>query len=162
MTKRWTMTAAALLGLAGCATPSVQRIPFPESEYAALAKAGTGTVNGQAYLKSSHGEVQQAAVEKVYLDPVTSYSWQWLMVTYAGGRELAPADPRLSGYVQQTVADADGRFTFQRVPPGEYFVISKIVWQVPTGYGMIPQGGFVVGRVVVRDGEVADVTVTRP
>jgi hypothetical protein len=34
-------------------------------------------------------------------------------------------------YNRQTIADAEGRFRFERIPPGEYYIVCQITWEVP-------------------------------
>lgn len=153
----------ALLVLTGCAVKPVARIPFPEHEYAALARSGTAVVRGQAFLKTRGGDVKTAAGETVGITPVTSYSSQWYLECYLNGVPLTPPDPRYENFVRHTVADADGRFVFTNLPPGRYYVASQVLWEAQIGYhrGLVVQGGLVASEVTVRDGEQLDVILTR-
>lgn len=155
-----------LLGSCGCAPVAVQpinRIPFPEDEYKQLASVGSATIKGQAFLKTRGGDVKTAAGNEVLLNPVTSYSNQWYEVSYLKNVPLTEPDPRLIQYVKKQVADADGRFTFENVPPGEYYVTTMVSWEAPVGYkgALVPQGGFVARKVTVKDGEKVEVILTR-
>ena len=122
--ERMLLAAVAAASLASCAAPRVyvptpiERPPFPEAEYAALAKTGTATVTGQAFLKTRGGDVKTGAGNAVYLNPVTSYSKFAYdhRLAYDG---LSPVDQRMNAYLRQTVADASGRFSFKNVPDGE-------------------------------------------
>lgn len=162
---KWmTVTIVGLLG-AGCATlQPVERMPFPEDEYNALPTTGTGTVAGQAFLKTVGGDVKTAAGNTVILNPVTSYSEQ-AYAAFSAGRQLDPVEPdtRLYKYARTTTADGEGRFEFSNVPPGEYFIATSVVWQAPVGYRgtMRVQGGLVFKRVRVGDGEAVKVIITR-
>lgn len=149
--------------LSACAVAPVERIEFPSDEYAMLAKEGTGVVRGQAFLKTRGGDVKVAAGEEVLLNPVTSYSEQWYEVAYLGGKTLTAPDPRYHDHIEKTIADGDGRFVFRSVPPGEYFVTARVVWEAATGYGggLQAQGGFVTKRIRVSEGEQVDVIITR-
>lgn len=160
------LLAAAVVLLTGCVPamqPPVDRIAFPEAEYAALAKTGTAVVNGQAFLKTRGGDVKTAAGEDVMLNPVTSYSQQWAEVAYLGGRDLTAADSRYAQYVRTTTANAEGRFTFTDVPPGDYYLTATVVWDAPTGYqgALRRQGGLVSQRITVKDGDKLDIVLTR-
>jgi ABC-type transport system substrate-binding protein len=157
------IVSGLMLAIAGCAAATVQRMPFPEAEYAALAKTGTGRVTGQAFMRTIGGDVKVAAGSDVALNPVTSYSQQWYDVVYVQRKNITAWDPRLDEYVMNTRADAEGRFEFVNVPPGDYFVRSLVLWAAPTGpYGSLQQqGGFVVERITVNDGEETKVIVTR-
>lgn len=155
-----------LLGAASCVPlrrPPLDRVAFPDAEYAALPVKGTATVRGQAFLKTRGGDVKTAAGEEVILNPVTSYSQQWFDVAYVGGRELKEPDARYSEYQRRKVADAEGRFQFSDVPAGEYFVVARVVWDAAVGYqgSLVQQGGYVAKKIEVKDGELIDVIVTR-
>lgn len=166
--KKLLIAALAGLALGGCATgptaPTPQaRMEFPLYEYEQLAKAGTASVSGQAFLKTRGGDVKTAAGNEVILNPVTSYSMEWYIKAYTQGALLVMPDPRLVDYQKRTTADGSGRFSFKGVPPGEYFVTAPVTWEAPTGYrgALQLQGGFVTKRLVVKDGESYDVIITR-
>jgi hypothetical protein len=149
----------------GCAyqmPEPVERIAFPASEYDALAKTGTGIVKGQAFLKTRGGDVKVAAGNEITLNPVTSYSEQWFMTGYVEKKPLTEHDPRYEEYIMTTIADGDGRFTFQNVPPGRYYLTTAIVWEVPS-YGAYPsQTGARVCKVVeVANDKTVNVVLTR-
>ncbi len=153
----------AVLVLGSCATlkPPAERIAFPEQEYASMPETGTATVRGQAFLKTRGGDVKTAAGEEVLLNPVTNYSRQWYDVSYLGGRAPTEPDPRYARYIRKTVADGEGRFTFSNVPAGQYYVVARVVWEAPTGYGVAAQGGYVAKEISIEDGKTVDVIVTR-
>ena len=155
------MLLAVVVLLSACAT-TPQRIPrmsFPENVYQSLPKTGSGTVKGQAFLKTRGGDVKTAAGSQVILNPVTSYSLEWYEKFYLQGIRLAPSDPRMESYLKIQVADGDGRFNFKNVPPGEYFVTVMITWEAATGYrgSLQRQGGGIVKRIKIKDGEEIDV-----
>ncbi len=112
--------------------PAIPRIPFPEDEYAKLPISGTGIVSGSAFLKVG-GDIKAAAGERVILNPVTSYSKQWYTVSYLGNSHLEPPDKKIDKYIRIKKADAQGRFTFKNVPPGEYYIITVVSWEAPVG-----------------------------
>ena len=151
--------------LSACATmaPPQSRMPFPENEYQVLAKSGSATVKGQAFLKTRGGDVKTAAGNEVILNPVTSYSMEWYEKSYIPGKRMVEPDQRLFNFVRKQVADGNGRFTFKNVPPGEYFVTTIITWEAPTGYqgSLRLQGGTVTKRITVINGDEIDIVVTR-
>lgn len=161
------LIAAALLALAGCASvpgvfSDIPRPPFPVEEYAQLSREGTGTVIGQAFLRTMGGEVRYGAGSEVMLNPVTSYSTFWYEQDYSlGGRRLAPPDPRLEDYILTTQADGDGRFAFRNVPPGDYYAVSRVDWHVARSYGLTQEGGWIARRITVKDDETTEVMLTR-
>jgi hypothetical protein len=166
--KRILLAATIAASLIGCAAPRVyiptpiERPPFPEAEYAALAKTGTATVTGQAFLKTRGGDVKTAAGNGVYLNPVTSYS-KFAYDHRNSYDGLTPTDPRFVTYLRQTVADGSGRFTFKNVPDGEYYLSSSVTWETPTGYkfAMETQGGTIWKVIRVERGESVDVVLTQ-
>lgn len=135
--------------------PAIARIPFPEAEYAALPTSGTGIVSGRAFLKISGGDVKAAAGEKVILNPVTSYSNQWYKISYLGHNKLEPPDQRIDKYLMIKIADAQGRFTFKNVPPGEYYIITVVSWEAPVGYqgALVRQGARLCKIITVKNHE---------
>jgi hypothetical protein len=164
---RRALIVSVMLLIASCAgmktgttKPAIPRIPFPESEYAELPSSGTGTVSGSAFLKIG-GNVKAAAGERVILNPVTSYSKQWYMVSYLGNTHLEPPDERINKYIRTTKADAQGRFTFKNVPPGEYYIITVISWQAPVGSqgAIVSQGARLCKIITVKNHEETRVTL---
>jgi hypothetical protein len=141
----------------------VQRIQFPLSEYKALKTEGSGVVTGQAFLKTRGGDVKTAAGNTVMLNPITSYSNQWYQVSYLGLKPLTELDSRIHQYVIETVADADGKFEFTKVPPGEYFVTVLVSWEAATGYqgALRNQGSWISKKINVINDETLKVILTR-
>jgi hypothetical protein len=135
--------------------PLVARIPFPEAEYAAIPTSGTGIVSGQAFLKIRGGDIKVAAGEKVILNPVTSYSNQWYNVSYLGHNQLGPPDQRIDKYLKIKIADAQGRFRFKNVPPGEYYVTTVVSWEAPVGDqgALVRQGARLCKKITVKNHE---------
>jgi len=117
---------------------------------------------GQAFLKTRGGDVKMAAGNGVRLSPVTSYSLERLQVAEQGG-SMEDYDPRLDQYVMDTTADAQGRFEFKNVPPGDYFLSTVVTWEAPVGYrgALVRQGGPIVKRITVKNGEEQQIILTR-
>lgn len=156
-----------MIGLAAtimaCAPiPQPRLIPFNEAEYTPYAQPGTATITGEAFLKTRGGDVKKGAGNKVYLNPVTSYSTEWYQRGVLGGQLLEPADERARPFFRETLADSDGRFEFQNLPAGEYYLACPIVWEVPIGYGnTMPTGGWAHARIKVGPGERVRAILTR-
>lgn len=149
------------LGCAPFAPKPVTRMAFPQAEYDALAKTGVAIVAGQAFLKTRGGDVKLAAGNEINLNPVTSYSLEWYNKSLLPNLPIVAPDPRLDRYIKTTIADASGRFTFNDVPAGEYFVTTKITWEVPSQYGLSETGAVVSKRIKVTDGDIVDVILTK-
>lgn len=160
------LAAMAVLALGGCAItqpPPATRIPFPQAEYDALPKSGTGTITGQAFLKTRGGDVKTAAGTPVVLNPVTSYSRDWFKKVRIEHQTIEAADPKQQPYLRQKIADAAGKFTFDNVPAGRYYVVTAVQWEAPTGYraSLETQGGMLVEEVEVSDGKTVEIVMTR-
>lgn len=158
------LAVAFISALAGCATqpaPQFTPLPFNEAEYAALPKTGTGIVRGQAFGKTVGGDVKKGAGENVAMWPATGYGTQRYEEQVLGGKLASSAqDPRYAQYVLVKTTDGDGKFEFVNVPPGTYYVVSRVTWSVvrSTSFGPITelQGGNVARKVEVKDGSVTD------
>jgi len=132
-------------------------VTFSEREYAPYAENGTASVSGQAFLKTRGGEVRYAAGDDVFLDPATDYQMA-LYLKDSGGKFLdSNGDPVLNPvaskgwrkYRRTTIADAEGRFRFDKLPAGKYYVTSNVRWE--TGAGST--GGWVIRDVSISDGQ---------
>lgn len=164
--KRQMLLYLVLALLPACAANDVttKRIPFPETEYAALKTKGSGVVSGQVFLETRWGEKVPKAGAKVVLNPVTSYSTQWYQAkTAVLKQELESPDPRIAGFVREAVTDAEGRFEIAGVPAGDYYLSSPLVWVGPwhvnTVYPMVPQGRYLAKQITVHDKEQVDVSL---
>lgn len=94
------------------------------------------------------------AGETVSLNPVTSYSTFWYENNIIGDRALADPDPRLDAHILRTTADGSGTFQFERVPAGDYYLVSNVRWSEPGYYvGTIStRQRYIVERVTVSNG----------
>lgn len=123
------MTAA----LAACASNPNDLPDFPEHEYAATQQVGEGVINGDLYLTSASGAIQKGTNTKVTLEPATSY----MKAYYAKFGNLDAAkrdpdvqppvlDPRRATYVREATTDQNGRFDFDHIPSGTYYISSEL------------------------------------
>jgi len=162
------LVVGVILTLSGCMPymQKVERMPFPEEEYLALPKMGTGTatIRGQAFLKTRSGDVKYAAGTEIFLMPVTSYSNQWYYDSYLPSKPMAKYDSRYRTYIGITIGDGEGRFEFLKVPAGDYYLSAKIIWEYVSG-GRYPTltltGGVAVKKISVEDGQEIKVILTR-
>lgn len=166
---------ALAVGLFGCTSlnqaPQQMWTPvaFEQSEYDALAKAGTGIVKGQVFGKTVGGDVKKGAGEIVHLLPATKFREQWFTEQYTFSRPAsASSDPRHQQFDKSKTADGDGKFEFTDVPPGTYYVMSKISWETISSNQYLrragvldTQGGKVIRKVVVKDGAVTEAMLNR-
>ena len=143
-----------------CAGALVERqAQFVESEYAPYAGKGTARICGVAYIKTQRGEFKYGAGNETYLNPVTSYSTEWYRVEVIGGRSLNKADRRALAYNQATRADSEGRFCFENIPSGDYYLTCPVEWVY--GANSAIKGGMAYAQVTVKDGETVNAVLTR-
>ena len=164
-----------LLGLitllfASCNTPSkvkIQRVPYNPEEFAKYQKEGTATVTGQAFMKTEGGDVKYAAGNQVWLNPKTSMSDQWYNEAYLGqdhvytNFEWVGDDKKYKDSIFYAQADGEGRFKFEKIPAGEYYLTTGIYWKVPSQYGLSKTGGVVTKKVTIKEGESHNFILTR-
>ena len=142
----------ALVGCAANPSPSSPRqVSFDSTEYAPYARSGTARITGQILFRTETDEVKPGAGKKVILSPVTSYSTEWWVQEVVGGQRLQPADARAIPFQRDATADRQGRFRFEGLPPGEYYLAS---WA-----GKSSADQRVGDRIRLRDGEQLDLAL---
>lgn len=157
------LAAAALC--AGCANsqPQPRLAKYDPAEYAPYERDGTGSVVGQAFLVTKGGDVKLGAGRPVSLHPVTSVS------TETHEREVIGYVPLQWNYepdtlkaiyyaYRRTTADGDGRFRYDNLPAGEYYIWCSINWYI-TEYQQ--SGGIAYAKVKVEEGKTTEAIVTR-
>tara|TARA_R110002167_G_scaffold243977_3_gene449644 strand:- start:51493 stop:52032 length:540 start_codon:yes stop_codon:yes gene_type:complete len=158
------LSIVCLLFVAGCTpvqrshyqTTSMPRVDWPVDEYTKIAsRTGQNHVSGQCFLKTRGGDVKTCAGNKVMLNPISSYSTQFVKAVikqnYGVGVELGLVDNRIYNYLVEVIADGDGRFSFYNVPDGDYYIYSTVTWEAGTGYNGANQlqGGWVFKEILV-------------
>src|SRR5688572_6996514 len=129
------LALAFLALLASCVAvkPQPRLASFVDAEYAPYAQPGTGSIDGQAFLKTRSGDVKFGAGCEVSMNPVTSYSTEWYERLVIGYVHLEPPDPRSNPFNRKTIADGSGNFLFEGLAPGDYYLSCRITWEVPSG-----------------------------
>jgi hypothetical protein len=164
----WGMLTAVLLTAVACLpVPQAQTVPTPryppysQSEYAPFSQPGSSSIIGQAFMRTRGGDVKVGAGSEVTLDPSTplSKSWWEQIGMLWNARSFAPPSEMLQ-YRKTVIADATGRFHFEKLPAGTYYVRSTVTWEAPTAAGLALQGGLVGKEVPVREGESVEVILT--
>lgn len=164
------LTASILIATACASKPEIiNRIPFNPVEFAKLPTSGTAIVTGQAFLKTADGKIYYPQRENARLNPKTSYSKQWYEVNYIGKKNITKADPRYLDYIYKSSMDKKGRFTFKKIPGGDYYISAPIFWmkEIKMEDGTIlmkRQGAFICHEIHVDDGQtvVTNITSTQP
>lgn len=130
---------------------------FVDAEYAPYNRTGDCVIAGRVLFRSTSGDVKNGSV--VHLNPVTAYSTEYFEQHVLGGRPISPPDSRTEPFERTMRCDADGRFRFEGLAPGEYYLHSYVAWFAPID-GVVPPGGYAYARVRVGAGQTAAVMVT--
>ncbi len=122
--------------LAGCASygpPVVISSTFDPEAAAFIHQNGTAAISGQAFVRRDNGRFFKAAGTDVYLIPRTDYADERMAALYGEKKyrlretQIPEADPVYETYMRTTIAGLDGKFTFEHVADGEYYVVAMIV-----------------------------------
>lgn len=158
--------ACAPLALGACHSAAPPQARFDPADAAFIRKEGQATILGHAFLRDLHGgaSVRSAAGEIVRLIPATAYARERFAHFY-GQKKFLPAlmaptpeqDADYAAYTRTTKANATGRFTFEKLAPGRYFVTTQITW-TPNG-GLLSQGGAMYDEVEVTGKESEPIEV---
>lgn len=141
MIGRFSVLAATLL-CASCSSntpkPSLNETPaFNASEAAYVLKQGKTLLTGEAFIIGRNGKPIYASGETIRLVPATAYARARFRILYQGGTfipanripRVSPA-PDYAKYTRTTISNARGKFEFDNIAPGEYFITAqKIVPQ---------------------------------
>lgn len=161
------LLTAGFAALAACASPTVPPISegetpvrFDPEEVAYFYETGPASIEGQAVMRREDGELQPC-VGDVTLGPGGAFSEQHMQETWGStesanhninAHEAIIVTPELEAYFEvrrQTTCDAEGRFRFEGLADGDYFVTTSIMWWD----GEFLQGGHLMQRVRIRDGQ---------
>jgi len=157
------------MGLAALLTACVDRQPtvaqFSVEEVAFIKKPGKGVVVGHAFLTKSSGVVVNAAGQVVRLIPATPFSRERFAQLYGKGKYVPHSgyprddnpDPRYGDYSRTTKAEANGKFAFENVPPGEYFITTQVIWGDEDA--LFREGGSIYETVTLTGKETQPVSV---
>jgi hypothetical protein len=162
----------SLLVIAFCITGCVQpqapitvtlNSTFNEEEAKSLLKDGTNTIQGNAFMRQQGGGVVTCAGNEVFLTPDTDYSKERMVAIY-GSSEIGLSQrpiqfiPDIKAYkdlVKKTQCNSQGNFKFEKVADGTFYVVTSVLWQVANS----PQGGNLMKKVSVKNGEIQDIII---
>lgn len=164
------MLLAAVLLLSGCAaqTKTVQlHQSFDAVTAKRLVQPGVNLIEGSALIRQQGGGVVTCAGLPVQLVPKTAYAQERVRAIYGNtARGFTPVQqtfisftPDHPGYLQHmktTLCDAQGRFQFDDVADGEFYVVAKIIWAA----GNRPQGGSLMQIVSVSGGQAEKIVLS--
>ena len=149
------VVVAAALALAGCrSTPETASLAtaaaFDSNEAAFIKKTGKTSIHGHAFWRDDKGGVTNAAGEIIRLVPATKYARERFAALYKGQRSLpanqiprVDVDPQYADYTRTARAESTGRFEFENVAPGAYFVTAQVRYKEtePAGRRRLAVGG---------------------
>jgi len=162
------VTAAVIAAVivAGCqSSRPPATVSFSVEEAAFIRKPGTGVIVGHAFRTRPSGTVVNAAGEVVRLVPATAFARERFKQLY-GERKYVPAsaypkqdtpDPAYAEYTRTTKAEANGRFVFDKVAPGSYFISTQVIWGDEDA--LTREGGSVYDTVAITGKETEPVNV---
>lgn len=159
---------ACVLGLAAlssaCMPGPVTTSSFSAEEAAVIRKPGTGTIVGHAFRTRSKGQVVNAAGEVVRLIPATAYARERFTSIFEKTKFLphwrypnGQIDPLYAQFTRTTKTTARGRFSFDKVAPGTYFVSTQVIWGEEDA--IFREGGSVYDEVTLTGKETEPVEV---
>ena len=162
--RKFVFIAALAASLAGCAKPDVD-VAFDPVEAAFIHRPGKARINGHAFFRAENGRVIFAAGEYVYLIPATAYSDARFAAFFEDRKYLKAmrlfltmeSHPDYQKYMRNTKAESDGRFSFENVAPGTYYVWTQATWYAENS--ILPSGGLIYEKFIVRGDEKEAVKV---
>ena len=165
-----TICLVGLFVVQGCAMteikPQARQAIFIQSEYASYDIPGTSKITGQAFLKTRGGDVKYGAACQIHLNPVTSLSTEWFEKGVKEGILLKdlPSNHPAWKYHHVTMGDGEGRFEFENLPSGEYYLMCPIYWEIVVG-GRYPYttvtGANTYSQIAVENDKITKCIVTR-
>jgi len=153
--------AVAMAGAITSCSPATLTTSFAPSEAAYINQQGKAAISGQAFLRRNDGIVVYGAGSEVSLIPATSYARERMASIYGGGKYAVwhagfkNDDPAYRAYIKNTVADGEGRFKFENIADGTYFITTTVTWFV-----QYQQGGALMETVTITDGKSVDVIMS--
>jgi hypothetical protein len=144
--------------VASCQTARIDA-PFDPSAAAYVFEKGSGTIEGEAFLRRDSGTIMTAAGERVFLIPATAYAVARFETMFGGDRRAyagAAVDDAPEAYLRyrrEAKVDMKGKFVFENVAPGRYIVATRVFWTETKSYFPVAQGGAIYDIVEVeKDG----------
>lgn len=164
------LALTSLVTLAGCASPPAPPVynikaPFSLEEAKPLLQAGANTIRGNALWRQSGGGVVTCAGREVSPIATTAYSSERMQALYLStergtnskrGYTFVPNPEEYQSTVRIARCDAQGNFSYDRIPDGKFFIVTAVEWRV----GDSPQGGYLMQAVTLSGGQTKTVVLS--
>lgn len=140
--------------LSGCAVrePVQVQTKFDYETHKSYTHSGKGSLKGQGFLRQQGGGVVTCAGSEVYLVPATPFFREVISLIRSGkapqiSQSLDPAQGAM--LIKQSQCDAQGNFSFNNLPSGNWFVMTEVKWIIDSRQ----QGGTLLRETSIRDVE---------
>jgi hypothetical protein len=149
-----------------CQTTRVVENPvaFDAVEASFIQKAGKATIDGHAFVTNGTGGVVNAAGQTVRLIPATAYARQRMAAIYGASKSIPArsmprpdSDPEYIRFTRETKSESNGKFSFDKVAAGEYFIVSQMTWRKENG--LFPDGAAMYETIKVGGSETEPLKV---
>lgn len=101
-----------------------------QREYASYRGSGAATISGQVTMTLQDGTVLDGSACQVRLTPITTESKKYIEnVVMTGG--TSPWKENADSVWWLATADQEGRFRFEEVPAGDYYLTCLVAWREP-------------------------------
>jgi hypothetical protein len=156
---------AVIFGIAfayGCAVQvQVVEIPVTKQDYDELkpyTEPGGSSVIGQGFLRQQGGGVVTCAGNRVIMMPATSFYQVWVMIFRRGKTPQIqdPVNPVWRSAIKVSQCDAQGNFSFAKLPKGAWFVATFVQWIVAG----VEQGGTLLREVTLLENQTTQALLT--
>jgi len=147
-----------VIGSAARQQPVQMQTKFDYSEHQPYLQPGENGIRGQGFLRQQGGGVVTCAGSEVYLFPATSFFREMMMHLRAGKAPQIEGyiDPTFKPVIKQSQCDAQGNFSFAKLPNGNWFIVTQVAWTVASQ----SQGGTLMREVAVSDNQTVQVLLT--
>lgn len=147
----------------GCASTYRMTTSFEPKDFGSDIEKGDAVITGTAFLQKRY--IRQYAKDvEIILTPATAYSEELMKAIAEHPVQVVNLDPLLAQYQRVTHTDKNGRFRFEGIASGDYFLHCFIVYSLPgslsaMGRAASSRSATSLGRVKVRQGDVVYVEV---
>ena len=138
------------------------RRPFDTAEYKFVKFNGEASIKGKILIPQRAGAEKPCSGCVITLNPATSYSEEFYIKTVKNGIPIDEADIRVLKYIRKTTTDDSGKFVFNNIARGKYYLYSPIIYEIhnPKG-GYKKTNAYVYKTIYVRPKQRLDVVLKK-